>query len=85
MAKERYGLEDMLPHRTAAKVGKGGVVTVNGVPAREGEIVEVIVIRGADDAARYASAPVTPSEFSDVEDLLGWDGEGWDEFDDEAG
>ena len=84
-AEERYGFEGMPPHRTAAQVGKGGVVTVNGVPAPEGEIVEVIVIRGADDAARYACAPVTPGEFSDVEDPLGWDGQGWDEFDDEAG
>lgn len=75
----------MQPHRTAAQVSKGGVVTVTGVPAPEGEVVEVIVIRGADDAARYACAPLTPGEFADVEDALGWDGEGWDEFDDEAG
>jgi hypothetical protein len=85
MAEERYGLEGMLPHRTAAQVGKGGVVTVNGVPAPEGEIVEVIVIRGADDAARYACAPATPGEFPDIEDRLGWDGQGWEEVDDEAG
>jgi hypothetical protein len=73
----------MQPHRAAAKVHKG-VVTVTGVPAAEGEIVEVIVIRGSDDAARYASAPVRESEFSDVEDPLGWEAEGWDEFANEA-
>jgi len=73
----------MQPHRTSARVRKG-VVTVTGVPAAEGEIVEVIVIRGAGDAERYARAPVTPGEFSDGEDPLGWEGEGWDEFANEA-
>jgi hypothetical protein len=74
----------MQPHRVAAQVHKG-VVTVTGVPAAEGETVQVIVIRGGDDAERYARAPVGPGEFSDVEDPLGWDGEGWDEFAHEAG
>jgi hypothetical protein len=73
----------MQPHRAAVQVHKG-VVTVTGVPAAEGEIVEVIVIRGSHDAERYACAPVAQGEFSDVEDPLGWDGEGWDEFADEA-
>jgi hypothetical protein len=68
----------MQPHRAAAQVSKAGVVTVSGVPMPEGEVVEVIVIRGADDAARYASAPVAAGEFSDIEDPLGWDGVGWD-------
>jgi hypothetical protein len=69
----------MQPHRAAAQVHKG-VVTVTGIPAAEGEVVEVIVIRGIDDAERYARAPVTPGEFADAEDPLAWDGEGWDEF-----
>jgi hypothetical protein len=73
----------MQPHRVPARV-HDGVVTVAGVPAAEGELVEVIVIRGADDAERYARAPITAGEFSDVEDPLGWDGEGWDEFVNEA-
>ncbi len=73
----------MQPHRAAAQVRKG-VVTVTGVPAAEGEVVQVIVIRGADDAERYACAPVSPGEFSDAEDPLGWDGEGWDELANEA-
>jgi hypothetical protein len=69
----------MQPHRAAALVHKG-VVTVTGVPAAEGEVVQVIVIRGTDDTERYARAPVGPEEFADVEDPLAWDGEGWDEF-----
>jgi hypothetical protein len=73
----------MPPHRAAAQVHKG-VITVTGVPAAEGEVVEVIVIRGSHDAGRYACAPVVPGEFSDAEDPLGWDGEGWDEFAHEA-
>ena len=73
----------MQPHRAAAQVHKG-VVIVTGVQATEGEVVEVIVIRGSHDAGRYACAPVTPGEFSDAEDPLGWDGEGWDEFVNEA-
>jgi hypothetical protein len=48
---------------------------VTGVPAAAGEIVEVIVIRGADDVERYARAPVTSGDFSDHEDSLGVDGE----------
>jgi hypothetical protein len=56
---------------------------VTGVAA-DGEVVEVIVIRGSDDAQRYACAPVTLGEFSDTDDALGWDGEGWDEFSNEA-
>jgi hypothetical protein len=35
----------MQPHRAAAQVHKG-VVTVTGVPAAEGEVVQVIVILG---------------------------------------
>jgi hypothetical protein len=73
----------MQPHRAAVLVHKG-IITVTGVTAAEGEVVEVIVIRGAQDIDRYASAPVGPSEFSDVEDPLGWDGDGWDEFVHEA-
>lgn len=73
----------MQPHRAAAQVHKGAV-TVTGIPAAEGEVVQVIVIRGADDSERYACAPVSPGEFSDAEDPLGWDGEGWDEFANEA-
>lgn len=73
----------MPPHRAAAQVHKG-VVTLTGVPAAEGEVVEVIVIRGSGDAERYTCAPVAPSEFSDSEDPLGWDGDGWDEFANEA-
>ena len=73
----------MQPHRAAAQVHKG-VVTVTGVPAAEGEVVEVIVIRGSHDAERYARAPVAPGEFSDAEDPLGWDGDDWDEFAHEA-
>jgi hypothetical protein len=69
----------MPPHHAAAQVHKG-VVTVTGVPAAEGEVVEMIVIRGSNDAARYASTPVAPGEFSDAEDPLAWDGEGWDDF-----
>ena len=65
----------MPPHRAAARVHKG-VVTVTGVQATEGEVVEVIVIRGSHDAERYACAPVTPGEFSDAGDTLAWDGEG---------
>ena len=57
---------------------------MNSVPAAEGEVVEVIVIRGSHDAERYACAPVAPAKFSDEEDALGWDGEGWDEFAHEA-
>ena len=76
-------LKRMQPHRAAAQVHHG-VVTVMGVPGGEGEMVEVIVIRGSHDAERYAYAPVLPSEFVDAADPLGWDGEGWDEFDDEA-
>jgi hypothetical protein len=59
-------------------------VTVTGVPAAEGEVVQVIVIRGTDDAERYACAPIAAAEFSDEEEPLGWDGEGWDEFANEA-
>jgi hypothetical protein len=73
----------MQPHRAAARVRKG-VVTVRGIAAADGEVVEVIVIRGSHDAERYALAPVAPGEFSDWEDPLGWDGEGWDEFAHEA-
>ena len=73
----------MPPHRAAAQVHKG-VITVTGVPAAEGEVVEIIVIRGSRDADRYASAPVAPAEFSDVDESLGWDGEGWDELGHEA-
>ncbi len=73
----------MQPHRVPARV-HDGVITVTGVPAADGEIVEVIVIRGGDDAERYARAPVDGAEFSDVEDPLGWDGDGWDEFTNEA-
>ena len=69
----------MQPHRSAARVHEGAV-TVTGVPAADGEVVEVIVIRGTHDAERYARAPVAPGEFSDLEDPLGWDGEGWDGF-----
>ncbi len=47
-------------------------------------MVEVIVIRGSDDSERYGCAPVTPGEFSDAEDPLAWDGDGWDEFANEA-
>jgi hypothetical protein len=50
----------------------------------EDEVVEVIVIRGSHDAERYARAPVTPGEFSDGEDALGWDGDGWVEFTNET-
>lgn len=46
------------------------MVTVTGVPAAEGEVVQVIVIRGIDDAERYARAPVTPVEFADAEEPL---------------
>lgn len=60
------------------------MVTVTGVPAAEGEVVQVIVIRGTDDAERYARAPITPVEFADAEEPLAWDGEGWDEFANEA-
>jgi hypothetical protein len=74
----------MQPHRIVAQVGKGGVVTVTGVDAREGELVEMIVLRGRDDRERYACAPVNPGEFSDVDDPLAWDGEGWDGLFDEA-
>jgi hypothetical protein len=74
----------MQPHRASARV-RQGVLTVTGVPAADGEVVEVIVIRGAGDAERYAQAPVAQGEFSDAEDPLGWDGEGWDEFANEAG
>ena len=45
----------MQPHRASAQVHRG-VVMVTGVPAAAGEIVEVIVIRGADDVERYARA-----------------------------
>ena len=58
---------------------------MTGVPGEDGEVVEVIVIHGSRDAERYASAPVTSGEFSDAEDPLEWDGEGWDEFANEAG
>jgi hypothetical protein len=73
----------MQPHRASAQVHKG-VVTVTGVPAAEGELVQVIVIRGTDDAERYACAPVAGAEFSDSDEPLGWDGEGWDDFANEA-
>jgi hypothetical protein len=73
----------MQPHRAAARVHKG-VITVTGVTAAEGEVVEVIVIRGSQDIDRYATAPVGASEFSDIEDPLGWDGDSWDEFGHEA-
>jgi hypothetical protein len=33
------------------------------------------------DAAMYAAAPPAPDEFSDVEDPLAWDAEGWEGFD----
>ena len=78
----RYS-EHVQPHRASVRV-RHGVVTVAGIPASEGEIVEVIVIRGSDDAERYACAPVAPGEFTDGEDPLGWDGEGWDELANEA-
>jgi len=58
----RAMLERMQPHRAAAQVHHG-VVTVMGVPGGEGEMVEVIVIRGSHDAERYAYAPVLPTEF----------------------
>lgn len=57
---------------------------VTGVPAAEGEVVEVIVIQGTRDVERYARAPVAPGEFADADDPLGWDGEGWDQFANEA-
>jgi hypothetical protein len=57
---------------------------VTDVPAAEGEVVEVIVIRGPDDAARYAASPVARGELSDEEDSLGWEADAWDEFADEA-
>ena len=68
----------MAPPRISARVRKGGIVTVSGVPMPEGEEVEVIVLRRRADADRYAATPVSTGEFSDVEDPLGWDGEGWD-------
>ena len=76
------GSRDALPSYHTVGAGRSGTVT--GVPAAEGEVVEVIVIRGSHDAERYACAPVAPGEFSDAEDALGWDGEGWDEFAHEA-
>jgi hypothetical protein len=47
-------------------------------------VVEVIEIRGSRDAERYARAPVAAGEFSDENDPLGWDAEGWDELGYEA-
>jgi hypothetical protein len=79
----RYDSDQMQPHRVATQVHKG-VVTVTGVTAAEGEVVEVIVIRGTDDASRYAAAPVAEGEMTDVDDPLGWEADGWDEFANEA-
>jgi hypothetical protein len=69
----------MGPHRASARVQQGAL-TVTGVPAADGEVVEVIVIRSAGDAERHARALVNQGEFSDAGDPLGWEGEGWDEF-----
>jgi hypothetical protein len=63
-------------HRAVAQVQEG-VVTVTGVPAADGEVVQVIVIRGKDDAERYSGASST---LSAAEEPMAWDGEGWDEF-----
>jgi mRNA-degrading endonuclease toxin of MazEF toxin-antitoxin module len=59
----------MQPHRASVRV-RQGVLTVTGVPAADGEVVEVIVIRGSGDSERYARAPVGQGEFSDAEDPL---------------
>jgi hypothetical protein len=58
--------------RAVAQVHEGAI-TVTGVPAADGEMVQVIVIRGTDDAERYAGPPA-------ADNPMGWDGEGWDDL-----
>ena len=56
-----------------SRSGHEGAITVTGVPAADGEMVQVIVIRGTDDAERYAGPPA-------ADNPMGWDGEGWDDL-----
>ena len=40
-----------------------------------------LLLRGAaTDAAAYVAEPPGQDEFASDEDLLGWEGEGWEEF-----
>jgi hypothetical protein len=39
-----------------------------------------LVVEAAKQPQNWVCSAVTPSEFSDAEDTLGWDSEGWDEF-----
>ena len=42
----------MKAHRAQATVGEGGLLTVRGLPLRNGEVVEVIVLARDDAPAR---------------------------------
>lgn len=77
--RARY-LGEVGPHRSPARVGRDGTVTVTGLPMAEGEEVDVIVVRTQDDAARYAAMPVTAGEFSDTYEPMARDAGGWDEI-----
>jgi hypothetical protein len=47
------------------------------------QLLHVAPNKNTGDAARYQSTPLHADEFGDLSaaDPLGWDGEGWSEFD----
>ena len=57
---------------------------VQGLPREERLLLAKLALgstsKDGDDGAAYAAAPVSTSEFSSDDELLGWDSAGWEEF-----
>jgi hypothetical protein len=56
---------------------------VQGLPREERLLLAKLALRSTsngNDAAAYAEVPVSTSEFSSDDELLGWDSAGWEEF-----
>ncbi len=66
-AQDLWPLVTKLSHDEQVRLAKLALMAASRVPA--------------DDVLQYASSPSGGQEFSDSEDPLGWDGEGWDEVD----
>jgi hypothetical protein len=80
--EEAYSMQAMQPFR--ARVHNGRLVLDEPTALPEGEVIELVPApSSSDDRAderAYLVAPPGPTEFSSEEDLLGWEGDGWEEF-----
>lgn len=66
-AQDLWPLVTKLSHDEQVRLAKLALAAAGGVPAA--------------DLAQYQATPPGAQEFSSSDDPLGWEAEGWDEFD----